>query len=65
MPEAKNVTTGKPKYSGAIYYGPLKTALPTDATTVLAAAYLQLGYVSEDGVTNSNSADGDTINAWG
>ena len=65
MPNAKNVTTGKPKISGSIYYAPSGTVLPSDSTTALAAEYLQLGYVSEDGVTNSNSADGAPVNAWG
>ena len=65
MATVANVTTGKPKKAGAIFFAPSGTALPTDATTALAATYTQLGYVSEDGLTNSNSADGDTVNSWG
>lgn len=62
---AKNVSTGKPNISGAVYRAPLGTALPTDATTALSAAYVCLGYVSEDGLENSNEMDVSAIKAWG
>lgn len=65
MSTAINVTTGKPRKAGSVYYAPLGTALPTDASTALAATYVALGYVSDDGVTNSNAPSSDTVNAWG
>lgn len=62
---ASNVTVGKPNISGAVYWAPKGTALPTSASASLADAFVCLGYVSEDGVTNNNSPESDTIKAWG
>ena len=65
MPTAANVSTGKPKITGAVYRAPVGTAAPTDASTDLNAAFKELGFVSEDGVTNNNSPDSDNVKAWG
>ena len=62
---SNNVTAAKPKVGGAIYAAPVGTTLPTDVTTALDAAFKELGYVSEDGVTNSNSPESDVVKAWG
>lgn len=65
MSTASNVTAAKPKVGGAVYRAPLGTKLPTDTSTALDAAFKALGYVSEDGLTNSNSADSSSVTAWG
>ena len=65
MANKENVAVGKPKVGGAIHVAPSGTTLPTDATTALDAAFVNLGYVSEEGLTNSNSAAVETIRAWG
>ena len=60
-----NVTTGKPVKTGAIFRAPDGTAPPVDSKSTLNVAFKLLGYVSEDGVTNSNSPESSEIRAWG
>ncbi|MCD7838130.1 MAG: phage tail protein [Clostridiales bacterium] len=62
---ATNVTTGKPNTAGAVFRAPSGASLPTDYSSSLDAAFVCLGYVSEDGLTNSNSPESDSIKAWG
>lgn len=62
---ASNVTTGKPMTTGAVFRAPLGSTLPTDTKAELDPAFICLGYVSEDGVSNSAAPDTDTVKAWG
>lgn len=65
MSNTANVSTAKPKIAGSIYSAPLGTTLPTNAVTELDEAFKGLGYVSEDGLSNENSPESDSIKAWG
>lgn len=65
-----NVTFSKPgasaNKSGYIWVAPLGTTVPEDATTELAPAFVGLGYLSEDGLTEPASFEpGDDIVAAG
>lgn len=65
MATASNVTVGKPNIAGAIYRAPKGTAIPVDASTSLASDFINLGYIGEDGVVNSNTRTSDDFKAWG
>lgn len=65
MPSSSNVSAGKPKVTGAIFIAPVGTTLPTDSTTTLDTAFVELGYASDAGVVNSESRETETIKAWG
>ena len=59
------VTNAKPAVGGGVHVAPIGTTLPTDATTALAAAFESLGYISEEGVTNSTTRETASIKEWG
>lgn len=50
--------------NGAVYIAPEGTALPTDATAALNVAFVELGYVSEDGVEITPEITVEGIPAW-
>lgn len=62
---AKNTTTAKPKSGGAVYRAPIGTDLPTDAVTNLGDDYKELGYCSDDGLTNAIESESQDFKAWG
>ena len=50
--------------TGNVYAAPEGTALPVDIVTPLASPWVDMGYVSEDGVTFTISRESEDINAW-
>ncbi len=58
-------SAAKPRAAGAIYRAPVNTTAPITADSTLSADFVCLGYVSEDGVTNSNSRESEALKAWG
>lgn len=62
---AANVYAAMPAATGALREAPLATAAPTGATTVLPAAWVDLGYIGEDGFTESHQRDKTKKKAFG
>lgn len=62
---AANVVSGKPLATGGILRAPLGSTAPTGAAIAPDAAFLALGYVGEDGVTETQDRSTDKIKAWG
>lgn len=65
MSNTANVLAGKPLATGGVLVAPLGTALPSDATTALDAAFKSAGYVGEDGLTEATERSTEKIKAWG
>lgn len=59
------VTTGRPKSTGAIFYAPKGTTLPTSADTELDKAFTCVGLISEDGLKRSIKRTTKEIKDWG
>ena len=59
------VSTGKPKVGGAVFVGATSLTPPTDAVTALPAGFAGMGYISEDGVTQSQEVNSEEVKAWG
>jgi hypothetical protein len=61
-----NVLVGAPdRVTGAVMAAPLGTALPTTPIVAPNVAFVDLGYISEDGVTLSQSGSWEKIRDWG
>lgn len=58
------VAAGRPRVGGGLYRAPLGTPLPTDSTTPLAAAYVPLGPISEDGIQPSRDTSTEKVKEW-
>lgn len=59
--DSGNVRVG---VTGAVYVAPVGTTLPGTATATPNGAFVELGYVSDGGITQSISVDSTDIQAW-
>lgn len=62
---AANVTTTKGASGGYFFSAPITETPPTDYSTALSANFVCLGFITEDGVTESIEADSETVNDFG
>lgn len=58
---ASNVRVG---VTGAVFAAPAGTTLPTDAVSAINAAFVDVGYVSEEGVATATATETNDITAW-
>lgn len=58
---SQNVSVGKGKSGGYFFLAPAGTGLPTDNTTELDAAFLNMGFLGDDGANFSDSSSTDTF----
>lgn len=59
--DSDNVRVG---VTGAVYVAPVDTDAPTDSSEALDAAFVDLGYVSADGITETIDRSTNQIRAW-
>lgn len=66
-PSASNVSNATPNAAGAIFRSPLIPVgdLPTDAVESLPSDLANLGYASDDGLSNSFDISNENFTAWG
>lgn len=61
---ALDATKARVGITGAIYKAPLGSPAPTDATSALNVAYLDLGYISNDGIEEAWDDSVTRFTAW-
>lgn len=61
---AENVTAGKPMITGAVFVGAENATLPTSTDATL-TGFTDLGFISDAGLVNTNTASVTSIKAWG
>ena len=62
---ASNVSFGKPQATGGVWIAPSGSTLPTDGTTALDAAFVNMGYISDEGYVSNIETDTEEVTAWG
>lgn len=61
----QEMIAASPRVAGSILHAPVGTAAPTDATSALDAAFVDLGYANEDGVDFGEDRTVTDVYAWG
>ncbi len=51
--------------AGVVYHAPLGTALPTDTVAAINVAFVDVGYLSDEGLTGEPDESTSDIRAWG
>ena len=59
-----NVNLGIGRATGMFYHAPEGTALPSYPSESLATAWVEVGAISEDGITFSPAKDSETLKNW-
>lgn len=65
VPAVSEIVAPSPNVAGGIWRAPLGTTLPTDTSSDLDAAFVQLGYADDDGVTRKEDRPNTKQYAWG
>lgn len=63
--DVQNVTASKPSKNGVVRIAPLGTILPTDAASELDSKFVDMGYVSTDGIVNKLGNTSTGVKAFG
>lgn len=61
----ENITVGKPKSTGAVFYAPAGSTLPTTADAELDKAFVCVGTISDNGLTRKTKKSTKEIKDWG
>ena len=59
-----NIAVGKPKSTGAIFYAPAGSTLPTSADADLDKAFVCVGTIGDDGLTRKIKRSTKGIKDW-
>jgi len=63
--DVNEIVAPSPRVTGGVRVAPLGTALPTDATSLLAPAYISLGRISDDGIDKTENRPKTDKFDWG
>lgn len=65
MPDAGNVLIGNPLTTGGVLFAPEGTTIPTTVDGALDVAFEEVGYITDDGLSQTIDTSTNRIRAWG